>query len=170
MFNFDEYRIKDLDEFVPLVKRELKGFDAKVLGYSYFVLGKGCTMVVSYNRATDEIVLGISNPLIEEKRTYGANSDVSFDAVDLNAVAENFLVFNHLVSDTSIFKRKGADPVKTHLLLTNVEKALDGEKAPKAVQEIVAEEEYAKAIAKAKNAFNKEQQEVVESQTPQYDT
>lgn len=168
-FNFDDYRVKDLDELVPLVKREQKGFDAKVQGYSYFVLGKDCRMVISYDRRKDEIRLDIKNALLQEKRVYSNDGTVAFESVDLNTIAENFLVFNHLVTDTSIFKRKGADPVKSHLLLTNVDKALAGEKAPKTVQEIVSAEEYAKAIAKAKKVFDREQQETTESQTPHYD-
>lgn len=170
MFNFDDYRVKDLDELVPLVKKEKTGFDARALGHSYFVLGKDCRMVVALNKRTGEITLSISNPVIKEKRVYGAEGTVPFEAVDLNVIAENFLVFNHLVTDTSIFKRKGADPVKSHLLLTNVDKALIGEKAPKTVQEIVTEEEYAKAIARAKKFFNREQASTVDSQTPHYDS
>ena len=168
-FYFDDYRVKDLDDLVPLTKREQKDFDAKVQGYSYFVLGKDCRMVVSYDRRKDEIKLDLKNAVIQEKRVYGADGTVSFELVDLNAVAENFLVFNHLVTDTSIFKRR-IDPVKTHLLLTNVDRALAGEKSPKAVQEIVTEAEYQKAIAKAKRAFDREQQETIDSQTPHYDS
>ena len=168
-FNFDDYRVKDLDELVPLYKREQKEFDAKVQGYSYFVLGKDCRMVVSYDRQKDEIKLDIKNALLQEKRIYGKDGTVPFESVDLNAIAENFLVFNHLVTDISLFRRKGADPVKSHLLLTNVDRALAGEKAPKSVQEIVTPEEYQKAIAKAQRVFDREQQETTESQTPQYD-
>ncbi len=168
-FNFDDYRVKDLDEIVPLVKKENAGFDIKTSKYNYFVLGKDCSMVVYYKPEKDEVSLSISNPLIKEKRIYAADGTVPFESVDLNAIAENFLVFNHLVTDTSIFKRKGADPVKTHLLLTNVDKALAGEKAPKTVQEIVTAEEYEKAILKAQKAFNKEQYSTIDSQTPQYD-
>ena len=169
-FNFDDYRVKDLDELVPLVKKENTGFDAKALKYSYFVLGKDCRMTVYYKPEKDEVSLSISNALIKEERTYGGESPVQFESVDLNAVAENFLVFNHLVSSTSIFKRKAADPVKSHLLLTNVEKALGGEPAPKTVSEIVTAEEYAKAIERAKKAFDKEQYSTIDSQTPQYDS
>ena len=169
-FNFDDYRVKDLDELVPLYKRQQKEFDAKVQGYSYFVFGKRCKMVVSYDRRKDEIKLELANEFIKEKRLYGPDGAVAFENVDLNAVVENFLMFNHLVTDSSIFKRKGIDHVKTHLLLTNVDKALAGEKPPKTVQEIVTAEEYAKALSKAKKVFDREQQETIDSQTPHYDS
>ncbi len=169
MFNFEEFRVRDLDEIVIEKINKPQPFNARDFAYSYFVLGKGCTMAVSCDKKSGEVRLSIENPILKEKRAYGLEGGVPFEAVDLNAVAENFLVFNHLVSGTSILRKKGADAVKTHLLLTNVDRALEGVPAPKKVEEIVSPEEYKKAIHQAKKAFNKEQEVTVDSQTPQYD-
>ena len=123
--------------------------------------------VVAYNKKEDEFGVKISNPLIKEERTYGKQNPVPFDEGNLNVIAENFLVFNYLVSERSIFKRNSADPIKTHALLTNIDRAFAGQGATKSVREIISEDEYAKAIAKAKRAFDKEQQSTIDSQTPE---
>lgn len=169
MFNFDEFRVKDLDELVPLVKSENEGFDAKRLGYSYFKLGKDCCVSVNYDKKTDETEVSLTNKQIKESRVFGGKNPVAFESVDLGAIIENFIVFNGLVNPKSIFRKKAPDAVKTHMILTNIDKALEGQPVPADVKTIVSAEEYEAAMQFAKKAFNKEQEETIDSQTPVYD-
>ena len=87
----------------------------------------------------------------------------------MNTVVENFIVFNHLVSQKGLFGKKNENALQTHLLLTNIDRALAGQPAQMPVQSIVTEETYKRAMDRAKKAFDKRQFEVFDSQTPVYD-
>ncbi len=169
-FNFDDFRVKDLDELVPLIKPKFVGFDAKRLRYSRFVLSKDARVTVSYDKDTDETEVVLSNPVIRESRIFGGRNAVPFEAVDIGSVIENFIVFDYLVSSKSIFRKKAPDALKTHLVLTNIDSVFDGKPEKMSASFIVSEEDYDKAMTRAKKAFDKEQSEVIHSQTPEYDT
>lgn len=165
MFNIDDFRVKDLDELVPLVKQEEIEYTVRKFPYSHFVLGKKCSARTQYDAKTDELELSISGRFMREHFAYGAKNRTAIDAVDFATLFETFLVFDHLVSKT-----RRPDPITTHKLLSNIEKIVVGEPAPYVVSEVVDKKEYAEAIEKAKKAFNKEQEATIDSQTPVYDT
>ena len=167
MFDCNDFRIKDLDELVSLTKKQKNGFDVRE--NNYFVLGKNCRMYTNKNRRTGEIKLRIRNDVLNELKGFDADGQLPIDCLDFNGLAENIVMFDYLISGGSMLPKINVDVMKTHLLLTNVDALLNGQPAPMKVTKIMTDEEYAKAIAKAKKAFNKEQQSIIESQTPQYD-
>lgn len=170
MFNFEKFRILDLDEAVPLVKQEDTNFDIKKIKDCRFVLGKDCFINLYYDKNTDEVKLHLSNPVISDTKLFGGQNPVPFESVDMNTVVENFIVFNHLVTQKNFFGKKNADAKQTHLLLSNIDKTFMGQTNTVPIQTIVSEDVYKKAIERAKKAFDKEQSEVFHSQTPEYDT
>lgn len=165
MFNIDDFRVKDLDELVPLVKPEDTEYSVRKYPHSHFVLGKKCSAAVKYDKKTDALKLYLSGRFMKESFSYGGKSKIAIDSVDYATLLETFLVFDYVVNEI-----RKPDAMITHKLLSNIEKLVVGEPAPYIVSEIVDEKTYAKAIEKAKKAFNKEQEATIESQTPVYDT
>ena len=164
MFNFEEYRIKDLKEFHQSSKFEKNEFRYTDFVYSYFIVGKNCKLVICFDQQRNQVRIELRNKFMAEKRYYGGANVIPFEAIDVNAIAENFLVFNYLVTDTSFFKRKQIDPIKTHLVLTNIDFLLAGQIAPREVKNIITEEEYKNAMTIAKNECEKEQELVYQHQ------
>lgn len=170
MFNFDDFRVKDLDELVPLVKSEESGFDIKRLKSAFFRVSKNAYVSANYDKKSDEVQITVKNPVYKVNKSFGGKNPVEFESVDLNALVENFIVFDYLVSKKSIFGKRNPDSVQTHLILSNIESALAGKPVQGVVEQMVSEEDYQKAIARAKKAFEKDQQSTIESQTPVYDS
>lgn len=166
VYTCDEFRIKDLSEFVPLI--ETKPFDIKEAGYCYYVLGKNCFVHVSYDKDTDEVGVQLTSPCMEDCNIFGGSSGIPFESVDLNALIENFIVFNHLNPRKMIFKFNGKIE-ESHHLAKNIVNILHGMPAEKPVNQIVNIEIYEKAMKNAKKACENEQIEVLESQAPYYD-
>ena len=158
MFNFENYRLKDLDEISKKNRAEKNEFRYTDFLYNVFFVGKDCKVVICFDKQRNQVRLELRNKFMTEKRYYDGANVIPFEAVDVNTIAENFSVFNYLVTDTSFFKRKPIDPIKTHLILTNIDFLLAGEIAPRELKNIVTEEEYEKAMAVAKSEYKKEQE------------
>ena len=170
MFNFEKFRILDLDEAVPLTKKEDTQFDIKKLKKASFKLGKDCSIYLYHDNKSNQTELTLSNAVIKDTKVFDSQNPVPFEAVDMNTVVENFIVFNHLISQKNLFGKKNENAVQTHLLLTNIDRALAGQPAQVPVKSIVVEDVYQKAMDRAQKAFDKEQCEVFDSQTPVYDS
>ena len=114
MFKCDDYRVKDLDEIVPLVKKEDSGFDPKKGILHYFKLGKKCHAVIKFDKKTNQTQLILFNAVLNDTRTYGGENPLDIEAIDLASVMENFVMFDYFVSGKSIFGKKNTDAVKIH--------------------------------------------------------
>ena len=164
MFNFENYRLKDLDEISKKNRAEKNEFRYTDFLYNVFFVGKDCKVVICFDKQRNQVRLELRNKFMTEKRYYDGANVIPFEAIDVNAIAENFSVFNYLVTDTSFFKRKQIDPIKTHLVLTNIDFLLAGQIAPREVKNIITEEEYKNAMTIAKNECEKEQELVYQHQ------
>lgn len=159
-FKFDKYLILDSDEnFNNELFGKDKVFNFKKNPNAVFALGKNCKMYVTYDEIDNVIKIGLYNSRLKERRVI---AESQYDREFINAIAENFMVFNYLVEPRSKFKRteNEVDPDILYMILTNIDKALDCEKPPKGIHEIITNDVYQKAIIEANKAYGKEQREM----------
>lgn len=172
MFNLNDFRVIDLDEFIFHPHKEGKPFvleeNAK---HNFFRFSKTCYGSLYYDKEAKELTLYLSNALIEEKKfNYGGNSPVPLENVNLETLFENLVMLDYHVSSGKVFRNKEEYLSTAHHLLSNIEKNLEGKTTTMSARDIVGPDNYEKYLKKAKKAYQKDQEQTIDSQTPVYDT
>lgn len=166
MFNLNDYRVRDLDELIYHDYKKGEPFDPKSAKYSFFKLSKTCYGAIYYNKENDEVEVHLKNNIIDTSVKFGPNQALKVEQVDLNAMFENLVVLD-MHNSKMIITDKADFISKASKLMKNIERCGNGEKLEISAQEIVGKEAYEKAMRKSIKAYNKEQQETIDSQTPE---
>lgn len=169
MFNLNDYRVRDLDEVVYHDYKAGEPLDLEKLKYAFFRFGKKCWGAITKSQDGNEFEVALSSSVIQDKKVFGPKTGILIESVDLNALYENFVLLDYIGTKKGFFAKKNADIVQAHALLSNIESVLAGKPAAYNASEIVSPEDYAKAMSKAKKAYDKDQESTIDSQTPEYD-
>ena len=172
MFNLNDFRVRDLDE---LIYHDYKAGEPFVLEkngkHNFFRFSKTCYGSTYYDKDTKELTVYIRNALIEEKKfSYGGNNPIPLESLNLETLFENLVMLDHHVSAGKVFRNKEEYLSTAHHLLSNIEKSLEGKTSTRSASEIVGPDNYEKYLKKAKKAYQKDQEQTIDSQTPVYDT
>ena len=166
MFNINDYRVRDLDELIYHDYKKGEPYNPRSEKHSYFTFSKTCYGSFYYNKETDELEVIFKNNVIDKTSIkFGANYPLKIEDVDLNAMFENLTVLDHH-SSKKIITNKGEFLATASRLMKNIEKCGNGEKLEVSAKDIVGKEVYEKAMKKAMKAYSKDQEETIDSQTP----
>ena len=170
MINANDFRLKDLDELVPLFGPDYKEgtpLDIKKIKDAYFPIGKNSYMYYGPVEKSNEVYIKLKNNVICEVQNFGGTTGKNIADVDFNSLLENFIVFDYVSNQKSFIGKKNVDPMQIYELVNNLKQGLDCSPNLKPVEQIVSPEIYKKALDKAKKAFNKSQEQTIDSQTPE---
>ncbi len=170
MFNFNNFRVWDLDEMVWANKEKGEPIDfSKEEVVANFCFSKTCSAFVCKKKGAEDVLVSFSTSALSEQMKYGKESGVTIEQIDLNSLFENLMVLDYLESRKSIFRRQNQDTTRAYDVLKNISALAEGKPVSKELLSVVSKEDYEKALQRAIKAHKKEQEATIDSQTPSYE-
>lgn len=171
MFNLNDFRVRDLDEVIFHPYKQGEPFVLEENGKrNFFRFSKTCYGSTYYDKDSRELTVYLANALINEKKfDFGGNSPIPLENANLEALFENLSMLDFHVTSGKVFRNKEEYLSTAHDLLSNIEKVVEGKTPTKQVKDIIGPDNYEKYLKKARKAYQKDQEETFDSQTPVYD-
>ena len=172
MFNLNDFRIRDLDEVIYHDYKAGEPFVLEENGkHNFFRFSKTCYGSIYYDKDSKELTVYLANALINKKEfNFGGNHPVPLENANLEVLFENLVMLDFHVTAGKVFRNKEEYLSTAHGLLSNIEKVVEGKTATKQAKDIIGPDNYEKYLKKAKKAYQKDQEQTIDSQTPVYDT